>query len=216
MFLFLSLCLCGLLLQGDAQDRAALWRGNDRSGRCQYTFSVPSPTETSCPQTGGPEVEGLKVRLNLLEVLVSRLTGGATGAPQGGDSKAQSALQEALNRVVGEKNLLQGEKERLQRELEGLQRRVEDMKRETEKLRNRPCPPQTPMVPPNPSLQDSGMMRPAGGKGHTQDHHTHSELLQKYAKLDNIYMLKIAFITEYSLVINVPLLDKGVICFYFL
>eukprot|EP00064_Thunnus_orientalis_P013417 superscaffoldBa00002180_g13456 len=163
MFLLLSLCLCGLLLRGDAQDRAALWKGNDRGGRCQYTFSVPSPIEASCPQTGGPEVEGLKTRLNLLEVLVSRLTGGQTGGPQGTGAKAQAELQEALNRAVGERNLLRGEKERLEKELEGLQRRMEDMRRETEKLRNKPCPPQTPMVPPSTPLQDSGLMRPAGG-----------------------------------------------------
>ncbi|KAM9358316.1 myocilin [Symphorus nematophorus] len=165
MFLLLSLCMCALLLRGDAQDRASLWRGNDRSGRCQYTFTVPSPVEASCPQTGGPEVEGLKARLSMLEVLVARLTGGDTGAPQrtGTAAAAQSDLQEALNRAVGERNLLQGEKVRLEQELEGLQRRMEEMRRETERLRNRPCPPQTPVVPPSPSLQGGGHMRPAGG-----------------------------------------------------
>ncbi|XP_018525871.1 myocilin isoform X1 [Lates calcarifer] len=163
MFPLLLLCMCGLLLRGDAQDRASLWKGNDRSGRCQYTFTVPSPAESSCPQTGGPEMEGLKARLGLLEVLVSQLTAGDAGGPQAAGARAQSELQEALNRAVGERNLLQGEKERLERELGGLQRRVEEMRRETEKLRNRPCPPQTPMVPPSPSLQNSGLMRPAGG-----------------------------------------------------
>ncbi|XP_050933274.1 myocilin isoform X2 [Lates calcarifer] len=162
MFPLLLLCMCGLLLRGDAQDRASLWKGNDRSGRCQYTFTVPSPAESSCPQTGGPEMEGLKARLGLLEVLVSQLTAGDAGGPQAAGARAQSELQEALNRAVGERNLLQGEKERLERELGGLQRRVEEMRRETEKLRNRPCPPQTPMVPPSPSLQNSGLMRPAG------------------------------------------------------
>ncbi|XP_040897111.1 myocilin isoform X2 [Toxotes jaculatrix] len=162
MFLLLTLCLCGLLLRGDAQDRASLWRGNDRSGRCQYTFTVPSPMESSCPQTGGPEMESLKARLSLLEVLVSQLTGGDAGGPQASGARAQAELQEALTRAMGERNLLQGEKERLERELEGLQRRMEEMRRETEKLRNKPCPPQTPMVPPSPSLQNSGLMRPAG------------------------------------------------------
>ncbi|XP_044054172.1 myocilin isoform X2 [Siniperca chuatsi] len=162
MFFLLSLCMCGLLLRGDAQDRAALWRGNDRSGRCQYTFTVPSPVEASCPQTGGPEVEGLKARLSLLEVLVSQLSGGDTGGHQGARARAQSELQEALNRVMGERNLLQGEKERLEGELEGLQRRMEEMRRETERLRNRPCPPQTPAVPPSLPLQGSALMRPAG------------------------------------------------------
>ncbi|KAJ4943804.1 hypothetical protein JOQ06_006298 [Pogonophryne albipinna] len=160
MLVLLLLCTSGLLLRGDAQDRAALWRRDDRNGRCQYTFSVPSPTEASCPQTGGPEVEGLKARLSLLEVLVSRLTGGDTGGPQGATARDQTELHQSLNRVTGERNLLQGEKERLEQELEGLQRRMEEMRRE--RLRNKPCPLQTPAVPPSPPLQDSGLTRPAG------------------------------------------------------
>uniref|UniRef100_UPI0037E83CFB myocilin isoform X2 n=1 Tax=Semicossyphus pulcher TaxID=241346 RepID=UPI0037E83CFB len=161
MFLLLLLSLVALLLGGDAQDRAALWRGNDRAGRCQYTFTVPSPTEASCPQTGGPELEGLKARLSLLEVLVSRLSGGDTGGP--GGAGAQSELQEALSRAVGERNLLQGEKQRLEQEVQGLQRRMEEMRRETERLRSRPCPPQTPIVPPSPPLQGGGLTRPSLG-----------------------------------------------------
>lgn len=174
MFLLLSLCMCGLLLRGDAQDRAALWRGNDRSGRCQYTFTVPSPTEASCPQTGGPEVEGLKARLTTLEVLVSRLTGGDTGGPERAEATAQSELQELVNQAVEERTLLQGEKERLEQELERLQRRMEEMRRETERLKNRPCPPRTPAVPPSSSVQGSGLMRASGGKRYTQPpaHHT--------------------------------------------
>ncbi|KAM4628530.1 myocilin [Polymixia lowei] len=170
MFLILSVCMCALLLGGEGQERAALWRGNDRSGRCQYTFTVPSPTEASCPQTGGPEMEALKARLGLLEALVSRLAGGEAGGPGAGAGAgtsgglgSQSGLREALNQATGERNLLRGEKERLEREVEGLQRRVEEMRRETEKLRSAPCPQQTPAVPPRAPLQDSGLMRPAGG-----------------------------------------------------
>nr|XP_019936106.1 PREDICTED: myocilin [Paralichthys olivaceus] len=163
MFLLLLLCMCGLLLRGDAQDRASLWRGNDRSGRCQYTFTVPSPAESTCPQTGGPEMEGLKARLGLLEVLVSRLTGGDIGGPQASGARAQAELQEALNRATGERNLLRGEKDRLERDLGALQHRMEEMRRDMEKLRSRPCPPQTPMVPPSTSQQNTGPMRPAAG-----------------------------------------------------
>lgn len=171
MFLFLLLCMSGLLLRGDAQDRAALWRGNDRSGRCQYTFTVASPSEASCPQTGGPEMEGLKARLSMLEVLVSRLTGGDSRGPErAGAAAAQTELQEALNRAVGERDLLQGEKRRLEQELERLQRRTEEMRRETERLKNRPCPPQTPALPASPSLQSGGLTRPAGGMIYCQTH----------------------------------------------
>lgn len=197
MFLLLSLCVCGLLLGGDAQDRAALWRGNDRSGRCQYTFTVPSPTESSCPQNGGPEMESLKARLNLLEVLVSRLTGGETGGPQAAGARAHSDLQEALNRAVGERNLLQGEKDRLERELGTLQHRMEEMRRETERLRNRPCPPQTPMVPPSPPLQNSGPMRSATGRGDT-------ETTTCFIILFNMFVLdKCAHIVHNTVSINV-------------
>ncbi|XP_039895725.1 myocilin [Simochromis diagramma] len=166
MFALLSFCLCGLLMRGEAQDRATLWRGNDRGGRCHYTFTVPSPVESSCPQIGGPEVEGLKARLNLLEVLVSQLSAGDSrlpGVQQGSGARVQSELQEALNRAVGERNLLQSEKERLERELNGLQLRMEEMRRETERLRNKPCPQQTPMVPPSPTLQDRVSKRPGSG-----------------------------------------------------
>nr|XP_020487559.1 myocilin [Labrus bergylta] len=163
MFLLLLLSLCALLLEGHAQDRAALWRGNDRAGRCQYTFTVQSPTETSCPQAGGPELEGLKARLSLLEVLVSRLSGGDAGGPQGAGSRGQPELRDALSKAVGERNLLQGEKERLEQELQGLQRRMEEMMRETERLRSRPCPLHTPIVPPSPPVQGGGLLRPAAG-----------------------------------------------------
>ncbi|KAM6963236.1 myocilin [Aplochiton taeniatus] len=164
MFLLLCVCVCTLLLGGEAQDRATLLRGNDRSGRCQYTFTVPSPAESSCPQTGGPEMEGLKARLSLLEVLVARLTGREMGAGGAGSGPQLTGLQEALAQARGEKSLLQGEKERLQQDMEGLQRRVEEMRRETEKLRNKPCPQQVPMMsPPSSPLQDSSLAGPSGG-----------------------------------------------------
>lgn len=160
--MLLSVYMCGLLLQGAAQDRAALWRGNDRNGRCQYTFSVPSPVEASCPRTTDPEVEDLKARLSMLEALVSHLMSG--NSSQRVRATAQGELQEALNQVEGERNLLQGVKERLEQELERLQRRMEEMRREADRLKSRPCPLQTPIVPPSPSVQGSSLIRPAGGK----------------------------------------------------
>lgn len=160
MFLFcLLLLFSALALPGEAQDRAAQWgRGNDRNGRCQYTFTVPSPAESSCPQDNA-EVEGLKARLSLLEVLVARLSGGDIGTPSSGQGSQSKELQESLHRVIGERNLLQGEKERLERDLEGLQGRVEEMKRETERLRSRPCPANTPILTP----PEGTLRRPVGG-----------------------------------------------------
>lgn len=141
-----------------------MWRGNDRGGRCLYTFSVPSPVEASCPQTTGPEVEGLKARLGVLEAMVAQLVGGGERNPQRAAATSQPELQEALKRAVGERNLLQGEKRRLEQEVERVQRLMEEMRRETQRLKDRQCPPQTPPVPPAPSLQGSGLLRPAGGK----------------------------------------------------
>lgn len=145
-----------------------MWRGNDRGGRCLYTFTVPSPVEASCPQTAGPEVEGLKARLGVLEAMVSQLVGGGERNPQRAGATSQPELQEALKRAVGERNLLQGEKRRLEQEMERVQRLMEEMRRETERLKDRQCPPQTPAMPAVPSLQGSGLLRPAGGK----DQHT--------------------------------------------
>ncbi|XP_036071244.1 myocilin isoform X3 [Oryzias melastigma] len=151
-----------LLLQADAQDQASVWRGNDSSERCYYSFTIPSPVETSCPQLSGPELEGLKARLGVLEMLVSQLTGKnlqPPGGHQGGGDRAQAELQDALNRAVGEKSLLQGEIERLKREMKALQLRMEEMRRETDRLRNRPCP-QMPAVPPSHPQRDRAPTRP--------------------------------------------------------
>uniref|UniRef100_A0A8C7Y1C4 Myocilin n=1 Tax=Oryzias sinensis TaxID=183150 RepID=A0A8C7Y1C4_9TELE len=160
--MFLLLLLGGLLLQGDAQDHTSLWRGNDRSGRCVYSFTVPSPVEASCPQPAAPEVEALKARLGVLEMLVSQLSGKSLQPPgghQGAGDRAQAELQDALNRAVAERGLLQGEKERLKREMKALQLRMEEMRRETERLRKRPCP-QTPAAPPSHPQRDRAPTRP--------------------------------------------------------
>lgn len=146
-----------------------MWRANDRSGRCQYTFTVASPSEASCPQAGGPEMEGLKARLSMLEVLVSRLAGtgdaAVSGSTRAAEAAASSELQAALNQAVGERDLLQGEKRRLEQELERLQRRTEEMRRETERLKSRPCPPLTPALPPSTSLRGgSGLAVGVSGK----------------------------------------------------
>ncbi|XP_026881809.2 myocilin isoform X1 [Electrophorus electricus] len=155
----------GVLIRAEAQGTASFWRGNDRSGRCQYSFTVDSPTEASCPLPGSsPEVEALKSRLALLEVLVAHLAGGETGpgpAPR---------LQEAYTQALSEKTQLQREKDRLGQRVEELQRRVEELQQEAERLRSRPCaqppPPSTPLYDNRPS--------PAGGSGGTALSHLSS------------------------------------------
>ncbi|KAG7487724.1 hypothetical protein MATL_G00026460 [Megalops atlanticus] len=156
MWLQVALCLSCLLLGSQGQERAAFHRTNDRTGRCQYTFTVASPTEASCPTVGGgPEVEALKSRLTLLEALVNRLVGGEAGAAAG--AGPDRGLREAYVQVMEEKTQLQRDKQRLDRQVQDLQRRLEELRQETERLRARPCqqPP-----PPSASLQDQ---RPASG-----------------------------------------------------
>ncbi|XP_036378262.1 myocilin isoform X2 [Megalops cyprinoides] len=168
MWLQVALCLSCLLLGSQGQERAAFHRTNDRNSRCQYTFTVASPTEASCPTVGGgPEVEALKSRLTLLEALVNRLVGGEAGAVAG--AGPDTGLQEAYVQVMEEKTQLQRDKERLDRQVQDLQRRLEELRQETERLRARPCqqPP-----PPSAPLQDQ---RPAsdpawqlGGAGYQE------------------------------------------------
>lgn len=124
-----------LLVNTQAQGTASFSRGNDRNRRCQYTFTVDSPTEASCPSTGSSaEMEALKSRLGLLEALVSRLTGGE--AP---GTEAQMGLRTAYTQVTGERDRLQEEKAILAQQVEQLQRMVEELQREVERLRSRPC-----------------------------------------------------------------------------
>lgn len=157
-------CVSLLLLGAQGQDfGASMWRGNDQSGRCQYTFTVASPSEVSCPsQAGGPEMEALKSRLSLLEAMVTRLASGETAGPVStpGPSVEHLRLQDAYRRATREKAQLQSEKNSLDRQVQDIQRRLEEAQQETERLRSRPCI-QTPPV--RASQQDS-VPRPAGGE----------------------------------------------------
>ncbi|XP_061095522.1 myocilin isoform X1 [Conger conger] len=152
MWLQVAVCLSCLLLGGQGQERAAFYRSNDRNSRCQYTFTVASPAESSCPTAvGGAEMDSLKSRLTLLESLVSRLVGGDAGAV---GAVPDAGLQEAYTQAMGENSQLQRDKERLDRQVQELQRRVEEQRQETERLLARPC------QAPSAALQDQ---RPASG-----------------------------------------------------
>lgn len=102
------------------QDRASPRRSNDRSGICQYTFTVDSPVDSSCSST--MEAENLSARITLLEAVVSRVLGA-----------------EAVTETDEMRQLLQ-DKEQLDGQVKELQRQVEELMLETEKLREKPCP----------------------------------------------------------------------------
>lgn len=112
-----SSVLVFLFLFVEGQDRAS---SNDRSGVCQYTFTVDRPVESSCSST--METENLSARVTLLEAVVSRVLGA-----------------EAVTETGEMKQLLQ-DKEQLDVQVKELQRRVEELMMETEKLRDKPCP----------------------------------------------------------------------------
>ncbi|XP_056620507.1 myocilin isoform X2 [Triplophysa dalaica] len=160
MWFLTTLCVSCLLMGTQAQSSASFRRSNDRNGRCQYSFTVDSPTEASCPSPGSsPEMESLKSRLGLLEALVTRLAGGEAVPKFSESSGSPSGIQDAYNQAVEEKAQLQREKQRLDRQVQDLQRRMEEIRQETERLRNKPC---TPQSPPRGLVNDNGF-RPGSG-----------------------------------------------------
>lgn len=144
-----------------AQSSASFRRANAGNGRCQYTFTVDSPTEASCPSPGSsPEMEALKSRLGLLEALVARLVGGQAVSESSQGSGSRSGLQDTYNQVMGENAQLQREKQRLDRQVQDLQQRMEELRQEAERLRSRPCvQPPPPRVP-----QNDNSFRPGSGE----------------------------------------------------
>ncbi|XP_055041857.2 myocilin [Misgurnus anguillicaudatus] len=145
MWFLAILCVSSLLMGTQAQSSASFHRGNDRSGRCQYSFTVDSPSEASCPSMGSsPEMESLKSRMGILEALVNRLAGGEA-VP---DFSERSGLQDAYNQAMQENALLKRDKQRLDTQVQDLQKQVEE-------LRNKPCTP-PPRVPVNNNMRRLG------------------------------------------------------------
>ncbi|XP_012861150.1 myocilin [Echinops telfairi] len=145
---------------------AQLRKANDRSGRCQYTFSVASPHESSCPEPGQAmsaiqdlqrdssaqraDLEAAKVRLNSLENLLQQLT---RAQPAGIQDPAQEMqrelgtlrsehdqLETAHSNLLRDKSVLEEEKRHLRQENEDLVRRLETSRQEVASLRRSQCP----------------------------------------------------------------------------
>ncbi|XP_051511208.1 myocilin-like [Myxocyprinus asiaticus] len=160
MWFLTIMCVSCLLMGTQAQSSASFRRANDRNGRCQYSFTVDSPTEASCPSLGSSsEMEALKTRLGLLEALVARLVGGEAVPELSQGSGSQSGLQEAYNQMMGENTQLQREKQRLDRKVQDLQQRMEELRQEAVRLRSRPCMQQPPPGVP----QNDNSFRPGSG-----------------------------------------------------
>nr|XP_004658848.1 myocilin [Jaculus jaculus] len=107
------------LVWGTGARTAQFRKANDRSGRCQYTFSVASPNESSCPEesqamsairdlqrdssTQHADLESIKARLSSLESLLYRLTSDQAAGPQ----EVQEGLQRDLGALRRERDQLE-------------------------------------------------------------------------------------------------------------
>lgn len=140
MWLPAALCLSSLVLSTHGRDRVSLRRSNDHTGHCQYTFTVDNPAEASCPgASGGPEMEGVKSHLTLLEALISSILGGEGAGGEGLQAGGDKALQDAYSQAMGEKSQLQEDREQLNRQVQELQRRMDELIVGAETLRQTPC-----------------------------------------------------------------------------
>ncbi|CAH6789373.1 myocilin [Phodopus roborovskii] len=154
----LWLLFLACLVWGMGARTAQLRKANDRSGRCQYTFTVASPIESSCPREDQAmsaiqdlqrdngiqhaDLESIKARLNSLESLLHQLT---LGQPAG-TQEVREGLQGQLGALRRERdqletqtrdlevaynNLLQ-DKSALEEEKRQLEREKEDLARRLE------------------------------------------------------------------------------------
>nr|XP_008505472.1 PREDICTED: myocilin-like [Equus przewalskii] len=125
---------------------AQLRKANDRSGRCQYTFSVASPSESSCPEEGQAvsaiqdlqrdsstqraDLESIKARLSSLEGLVHRLTSDQAAGPL----ETQEGLQRELDTLRRERDQLETQTRELETAYSNLLRDKSALEEEKRRL----------------------------------------------------------------------------------
>ncbi|XP_042530232.1 myocilin [Dipodomys spectabilis] len=113
-----QLLLLACLAWATGARTAQLRKANDRSGRCQYTFTVASPSEASCPEEGQAmaavrdlqrdsstqraDLDAARARLGALESLLHRLLSGQAAGPQ----DAHGGLQAELDTLRDEREQL--------------------------------------------------------------------------------------------------------------
>ncbi|EHB08491.1 Myocilin [Heterocephalus glaber] len=153
-----QLLLLACLVWGAGARAAQLRKANDRSGWCQYTFTVASPNESSCPEQGQTmlaiqdlqrdssthraELDSTKARLSSLESLLHRLNldqASETQETQEGLQRELGTLRRDRDRLeteareleVAYSNLLQ-DKSALEEEKRRLGQEVEELARRLE------------------------------------------------------------------------------------
>ncbi|NP_001075619.1 myocilin precursor [Oryctolagus cuniculus] len=141
-----QLLLLAGLVWGAGARTAQLRKANDRSGRCQYTFSVASPSESSCPEQGQTmsaiqdlqrdsstqraDLESTKARLSSLESLLHRLTLAQTSGPQ----EIQEELQKELGTLRRERDQLESQTRELEAAYSNLLRDKSALEEEKRRL----------------------------------------------------------------------------------
>ncbi|KAM6217265.1 myocilin [Rhynchocyon petersi] len=153
-----QLLLLACLAWGAGARTAQLQKASDQSGRCQYTFTVASPNESSCPEpsqamsaiqdlqrdssTQRADLEATKARLSSLEGLLQRLTGDQAASPWDTERGVQRELgilrrerdqleSQARELEVAYTNLLR-DKSALEEEKRQLGQEIEDLARRLE------------------------------------------------------------------------------------
>ncbi|XP_010850342.1 PREDICTED: myocilin isoform X2 [Bison bison bison] len=141
-----QLLLLACLLGGVGARTAQFQKANDRSGRCQYTFNVASPSESSCPEQGQAmlaiqdlqrdsseqraTLESTKARLSSLEALLHRLTSGQPAGPL----ETQQGLQRELEALRREREQLETQTQELESAYSNLVRDKSALEEEKRRL----------------------------------------------------------------------------------
>lgn len=154
--LALQLLFLSCLVWGMGARTAQLRKANDRSGRCQYTFTVASPIESSCPREDQAmsaiqdlqrdsgiqhaDLESTKARLSSLESLLHQLN---LGQPAG-TQEVREGLQGQLSALRKERDQLQTQTRDLEvaynnllRDKSALEEEKRQLERENEDLARR-------------------------------------------------------------------------------
>ncbi|KAM6165647.1 myocilin [Erethizon dorsatum] len=151
-----QLLLLVCLLWGAGVRAAQLRKANDRSGRCQYTFTVPSPNESSCPEQGQAvsaiqdlqrdsstqraELESTKARLSSLESLLHQLNLDQAAGPQEtheGLQRELGALRRDRDRLETQARELEVAYSNLLRDKSALEEEKRQLGQENEELARR-------------------------------------------------------------------------------
>ncbi|XP_004384165.2 myocilin [Trichechus manatus latirostris] len=141
-----QLLLLACLAWGGGSRTAQLWKADDRSSRCQYTFSVASPHESSCPESGQTmlaiqdlqrdsstqhaDLEATKARLSSLESLLQRLTRDQSAGPQ----DTEEGMQRELGTLRRERDQLESQTRELETAYSNLLRDKSTLEEEKRQL----------------------------------------------------------------------------------